>query len=707
MLRTTLIGLILTSLLFAQEYRWPIRSSESLSATFAEYRSGHLHAGIDIKTWGEMEVPCLAIGDGYIERIVVGYNGYGRGLWIRLKDGNVAVYGHLEQFTPILENLVRSEQQANHQYYVRKKFLPDQYPVKAGTLIGYSGTSGTEHPHLHFEIRDSLYQVKNPQIFYRGVKDNKIPVLDEIMLIPMGRSSRIDGSAFPVIFDTQEDHKRVSVTGPFRVAINTHDRADGTYNKYNVYHTELLVNDSLRFEREFDQSPMRLMDERDLVYPGMRGKRKWRFTSLYNLDLEAPAPFVSPGMSGIIEPAGLSDLKIRVSDIKGNTVSKGLIFHEQVLASWHVRIENDKYLFSRTFPDDGYENIQFYTGTNSYIPVAETLYRLNSTTWVLGDKDLSSGVRALGSAGGKIKWILPPENQKVPEFEVSSGWIDGSVVFRLKGSGPFVFPITYKLHAGDKTHTGEIVQTGLSSAELSPVPNETAALAESIDLILRDTVLLEIPLNPMDVLIPGSHKAFTLPEIGVELSARNNGNEALFIRVDTTSASFGEKLILGLNVLVLHNESDAFSGTINFSNISDEPNLAIYTPGKKKSWKRLIPPDSTQQLTLDIAEGGRFFLIADAVPPAVIPKKSYSTVRRGQRMVFNIRENTRVLSYPKTGIKATLDGKIFFPDYNPLRRELSFHVPSRLGSGQHIFKLSISDGSGNTRDYTYPFTVRS
>ena len=57
-----------------------------------------------------MEVPCLAIADGYIEHIAVGYNGYGRGLWLRLNDGSLAVYGHLEQFNPLIENLIRTEQ---------------------------------------------------------------------------------------------------------------------------------------------------------------------------------------------------------------------------------------------------------------------------------------------------------------------------------------------------------------------------------------------------------------------------------------------------------------------------------------------------------------------------------------------------------------------------------------------------------------------
>ena len=175
MFRIILSTLLVSSLLWGQNYRWPIRASQSLSATFSEYRSGHLHAGVDIKTWGEMEVPCLAISDGYIERIVIGYNGYGKGLWLRLADGNVAVYGHLEQFNSAIESLIRSEQLQRDQYSLRLKFAPYEYPVKAGEVIAYSGTSGTEHPHLHFEIRDTLRHVHNPNCFIQVSRIQKRP----------------------------------------------------------------------------------------------------------------------------------------------------------------------------------------------------------------------------------------------------------------------------------------------------------------------------------------------------------------------------------------------------------------------------------------------------------------------------------------------------------------------------------------------------
>ncbi len=695
------------SLLSGQNYRWPIRASQSLSATFSEYRSGHLHAGIDIKTWGEMEVPCLAIEDGYIERIAIGYNGYGKGVWLRLNDGNVAVYGHLERFNPAIESLIRSEQLARDGYSMRLEFAPYEHPVKAGAVIGYSGTSGTEHPHLHFEIRDTSRQVQNPQLFYPGIKDVKAPILDEIMLIPIDIDSQVNGSRFPVVFDTQAEIKTVSTTGTFQVAINAHDRANGTYNKYNIYSARVLVNDSLVFAREFDQVSMRLADDVDKVYPGMKGKRGWRFMSMFNNNLNEAAPFAPATLSGEISPEGLSHLQVEVTDLVGNKVTRGLIFHETVPASWNLKLEDEKYTITRHFSDNGYENIQFYTGNNSYIPITETLYRLNSTTWVLGEKNFSSGVRALGSAGGKIKWVIPPQNQGIWDLTHSWRGKGNGVVLKIESRDPLTFPLAYSLTGNQLHFSGELTQTSPTTVESDIIPLNHAAQAESIDLLVGKRMLVSLPLDPMHLLSAGQSDRFTHDLIDVELSVENSGSTELYLKIDTTMGLIDEQPAMGLSVNVVNTPQSNFSGQLRFINTSQDSNLAIFSPGKKETWERQISADSTKQLELEIDGGGSFFLFEDSEAPTVTPQKSFSRVQRGERLIFTIRDNTGVVSYARTGIRATLDGSLFFPDYNPLRHELSFQVPTRLGSGQHIFEFSIGDESGNIREFKHTFSVKS
>jgi len=706
MFSRSLMLILLSSILLGQNYRWPIRASQSLSATFAEPRSRHLHAGIDIKTWGEMEVPCLAVADGYIEHIAVGYNGYGRGLWLRLKDGNVALYGHLEQFTPHLEALIRNQQQAEQKYSLRFAFEPEEFPVKAGSVIGYSGTSGTEHPHLHFEIRDSLGNLQNPQRFYPEIQDEKPPVFDQLMLAPHGRDSRINGSHFPVTFNMHEPVKRVSTTGPFTVSVNAHDRANGTYNKYNVYEVQLVVNDSLHFERVFDDVSHHLADELELVYPGIKGRRGWKFMSLYNLDVNHAAPFVAGGMDGIIEPSGLSDLRVNLADIQGNQISKRLIFHEQVLAQWRLSIEGTSYTITRTFPEGGYENIQFYTGDNTHIPISETLYTLTSTAWVLGSKDISSGVRALGSAGGQIKWIIPPAEQGNPELKHRWAQKDDGYVLTLTTLDPYVFPLAYSLSADQTLKTGELTQVSETTCESDVISLEVRALAETVTLQLDSIALTSHALTPMRP-IPAGHQAivpFELPK--GQLTIDNSGTSTLFIAADTISEHFDGQLVHGVSLQVLQSDDTQISGILRFDEPEQEAGWGIYIPGKKGVWRRFNPTLTEDPYEVRLTSGGQFYLLKDTTAPAITPLQAYASVTRGDRMVFKVTEATQVLDYAENGITARLDGTLFFPDYNPLRNELSFHVPRRMGGGQHLFECSLRDGSGNEVQFKHRFRVK-
>lgn len=697
--------IILSSLLLGQNYRWPIRASQSLSATFAEPRSRHLHAGIDIKTWGEMEVPCLAVADGYIEHIAVGYNGYGRGLWLRLNDGNVALYGHLEQFTPQLETLIRQQQQADQKYSLRITFEPDDFPVESGSVIGYSGTSGTEHPHLHFEIRDSHGHLQNPQQFYPRIQDGIAPVFDQLMMTPRGRDSRINGSHFPVIFNMDNPVKRVSTTGPFTVSVNAHDRADGTYNKYNVYEVQLLVNDSLQFERVFDGVSQTLADELEMVYPGVKGRRGWKFMSLYNLSLDSAAPFVAWGLDGIIEPSGLSDLRIRLADIKGNQVSKRLIFHEQILAQWGLRIEGTSYTITRTFPEGGYENIQFYTGDNTHIPITETLYTLTSTSWVLGAKDLSSGVRALGSAGGQIKWIIPPAGQVAPQLNHRWSQKGDGYILVLTSEESYVFPLAYSLTAGQTLKRGELTQVSETTSESGVISLEERALAEEVLLQLDSNLLASHSLTPLQSIQPGHQISipFDLPQ--AQLVIDNLGVSTLYVGADTTSDQFDGQRVQGLSLQFLNSDDGEFSSILRFVEPDLGPGWGIYSPGKKGVWRRLNQNHTEGQFEVALTNGGEFYLLKDSIAPKIKPRQAYTNVSRGDRLVFLVTEATQVLDYPKNGIRARLDGTLFFPDFNPLRKELSFHVPRRIGGGQHLFECSLRDGSGNEVQFKHRFTV--
>ncbi|MEJ2628323.1 MAG: M23 family metallopeptidase, partial [bacterium] len=154
----------LTGLLFSQDLLWPTDASHLITSTFCEYRPGHFHAGIDIKTWSKTGYKIFAVGDGSVIRIKTSPYNYGRVLFLKLKNDMRIVYGHLSNFSPDIETLVRDEQKRLGRYSLDIHIPDGQLLVKKGDVLGYTGRSGTKAPHLHFEVRDENNQPFNPFI---------------------------------------------------------------------------------------------------------------------------------------------------------------------------------------------------------------------------------------------------------------------------------------------------------------------------------------------------------------------------------------------------------------------------------------------------------------------------------------------------------------------------------------------------------------
>ena len=144
--------LFLSDFLSAQDYIWPLKLGKVVSSNFANPRPRRFHAGLDISTEGKTGHEVVAIDSGYVERIRVSSDGYGRILYQKLNDGKTVIYAHLDGFTDLLNEIIRFEQRRNRSYDVDKYFRPNEMLVNKGDLIGYSGDSGGAFgPHLHFE----------------------------------------------------------------------------------------------------------------------------------------------------------------------------------------------------------------------------------------------------------------------------------------------------------------------------------------------------------------------------------------------------------------------------------------------------------------------------------------------------------------------------------------------------------------------------
>lgn len=251
---------LFSNIALSQIYLWPTDASRYLTSSFAEYRPGHFHAGIDIKTWGRIGYKVFAIRDGFIMRIRVSPFGYGRVLYQKLDSGEIAVYAHLNRFNVKLESFVKQEQKRKGAYRINKYLGRDQFPVKKGDVIGYTGASGIGSPHLHFEIRDPNNHPMNPFLLGYKIEDTIPPLVRAISITPLDYYARVNSDVIPLIEEptliSNGNYKLISkllVSGNIGFAIDCFDQANRVNNKFAVYKLDFYVDGILNFSAKYDK----------------------------------------------------------------------------------------------------------------------------------------------------------------------------------------------------------------------------------------------------------------------------------------------------------------------------------------------------------------------------------------------------------------------------------------------------------------------
>lgn len=253
-------GFSLPPRLGSQEYIWPTNASYYLTSSFGEFRYGHFHAGIDVKTWGKTGYPVYAIRPGYIWRMRVSPYGYGRVLYQKLDTGEIVVYAHLERFAHRFEAVMHQEQMRRQDFSINKYFDPHDFPVEAGEIIAYTGESGIGPAHLHFEIRDPYNNPINPLSKGFPVTDTRPPQITHLALLPLRASTQISGDFQTLILTPVKKTSNqfiigelIQVYGEVGLAIKVHDPINDVTNKLGIYELRLFIDDRLIFAAKYDK----------------------------------------------------------------------------------------------------------------------------------------------------------------------------------------------------------------------------------------------------------------------------------------------------------------------------------------------------------------------------------------------------------------------------------------------------------------------
>ena len=248
-------------ILAAVTYLSPVHFDVSLAGNFGEPRPNHFHGGLDIKTLQEEGKAVYSIGDGYVSRVTVNVGGMGNAIYIRHPEGYTSVYAHLQRFAPIIEAQVRKWQYQHHETDVDITLEATDCPVAQGQLVALSGDTGASMgPHLHLEIHEtSTWNMMDPLDFLPDLLTDSIaPKAHAFMAYPVEGQGVFCGKSEQQRFDFINDIIADSLTawGKVGFGLYAEDFMQGSYNRYGIRHTALLVDGNEVFSSEIDNIPV-------------------------------------------------------------------------------------------------------------------------------------------------------------------------------------------------------------------------------------------------------------------------------------------------------------------------------------------------------------------------------------------------------------------------------------------------------------------
>ena len=735
------IGLLLNTA-NSQDYLWPTNSSRLLSSTFGEYRTDHLHAGIDIKTNYRTGYPVYAIESGYIQKLRTSYTGYGKVIYQKLDDGNIAVYAHLENFAEPLLKLIRLEQERQRRYRVEVNLDKNLLRVVKGQIIGYTGDTGTLYPHLHFELRDSLENPINPLNTNLSVADNTAPTIEGLAVTPISLSARVNGMPTTRTFKaTHQKNNRytinesIHVEGQFGIEVRTRDTVKGVPNVYPPYGIKLFIDDSLCFQVQYDK-----FSYEQTRYAGIDRNYQldYELGEIYNR-LWVFAPQKTLPMNILPEATGIFDLetgehRVRIFVYDKNQNSATLEFNiiatrsAPLLLSEIQSLENGYQVFVTPPEHMTLQNIkadwvsrqgdfQRPAQVGQIDSTAEG-YRITLTDQPSYNEHLK--IEAAGAKGEKLQplfgRVISQNNSATITLEYK--FIHNPKTFLMKvifSDVPNGYP-TFYLQTNDGLNKVELIRT-------SPVEFITAPVSFAR---WRDAFAFEMRFNthPMNV----SRGRLNLKCMAPNTENRCISQDSLFTAFFPVDAVY-DSLIVWLNSLkakpvnggrivshlyTLYPTNQPLHDTVRISFkhptfVTDIGQIGIYIYEKNK-WRWLGNRIDTENNLIHTTSRqlGKFALIKDNTAPTI---RNIFPGNGGRFRASSVKTLRAIVQDELSGIDSdldiiiTLDGNPLIAEYNAPKNSLKHELAGRLADGQHTLVITVTDRAGNVKTHTSTFII--
>ncbi|MEE2876745.1 MAG: M23 family metallopeptidase [Candidatus Neomarinimicrobiota bacterium] len=730
--------------LVAQDYAWPVKVGRVVSSNFGDPRPRRFHAGLDIATKGTSGHEVVAVDTGYVERIRVSSNGYGRVLYQKLSDGKTAVYAHLDSFTELLDDIMRVEQSRRRSFEVEKYFRPNEMLVNKGDLLGYSGDSGGAFgPHLHFELRDTLNQPINPFISGFGLDDRHRPKPDRIAIIPLDVDARINGGALPQIFPLRrlntavyEFPDTIHVFGTVGMALSAIDEITGFSINYNITGVSLSVNDSERFRLEFDRYNFSRNHLMEITFDNsLRRLNDGDFTRLFITDDGTKSDFVKgEGTGRLALSPGYHTVALRLFDHAGNVsrIQGNLYYAPSVLIKAEIVSQSESSLTVAVSPDG-----------NPFAITDFACYAFNSK----GYPERKIEAISKRKDGRKLIIELPrkPAEQRILQFiginrlggvsepfhlpygnditdhltvalELSLAHLENSVVLEVAARGYFNQAANLTLKgSSERTVTLQQKRPGVFQSE--PLKPEILRDGEAAVLTISGSATRETRFGLLTELADGREYATAISGDG---QCTLEATPATFY--DTTSFWIEtvkkpvkvENGRFSSRVYQLQPFDRALRDTarvgikLRKSEIPEKKNVYYYD--RKEGWTFLPTSFSIvdRLLSAPLYSLEAVAIIEDTIPPRIhnfIPgPKSRYTSENLTKITGRVEDDLAGVAGHEA-IEMILNGEKLFFEYQPVEKEVRYRLDGVLEAGDYTLNISASDQAGNRSERVIDFSV--
>tara|TARA_B100002052_G_scaffold287895_1_gene303372 strand:+ start:2853 stop:5042 length:2190 start_codon:yes stop_codon:yes gene_type:complete len=712
------IYFIFLCLVFTQDYLWPTNASNTLTAFFAEERPHRYHAGIDIRTYGKNGFDIYAIENGYIERVKTNYSGYGKTIYLRLDDGNSAVYAHLDKFYPKLEEIVKILIQKYNSSVIDHTFSKEEFRVEKGDIIGFTGDTGTiSGPHLHFEIRDKNNICLNPLTTFYSIDDNIKPIPNKIALTPLSHTTKINGNNNVALFDIIKGNNdneyfikdTIAVKGEFGLSLSIFDKIDKQPFSYGLYKIELYIDGDLQYKVQYDEhnfsQGQNILKERNYF---LKRYENERYYNLFNFGDELTFIDKNSKKSYEFSDGNTHNITIKASDINNNEIIIfGTIIADNIKELNYEIFENKDFIEFKIDQNDSCKKYKVDI-SNKYDAEINEILTFTNKNIIIDKNSIQSpfnciSVYGIERNGLKTKKIFyqPNDNDLKSiqgEFQIitfKEGVVFQFIESEFTNSNAIISLITDK-KINYKTNR---VDQNILSTELIYYKNLLNLNSISIEYDTNPNIEIVKNINS-DIYIPNEN--FYLFDKNFSIDFTNVYNDTTLIYIETTKPSFNSKnfeFLSDIYSILPFSVPFENKAKINFSETKNKGVGIYYFDEKNQRWKFVDNKYNDNQYYANIKSNQSFCLIKEVEPPKIsnlIPDidATYRTEDITE-IKFNIDDNFSDISKIEN-IKLKLNDKELLFDFNLYQKKITYELEELLTLGSHELEIQVSDNVGNT-----------